>query len=80
MGGWAGFISYDLCSAIETLPITVSNDINMPTIHFAFYDTLIAWDHQRQIGYLLALSYDSECSSATDRLENIRNIYKIIHR
>jgi len=75
IGGWAGYLSYDIAGCIERLPKTVCQDLLLPYIQFSFYDALIAWDHQQQIGYLFTLTYDGQSRDADDRLNTIKKIY-----
>lgn len=75
IGGWAGYISYDIAGGIERLPNTVTNDLHVPLIHFAFYDAIIAWDHQQQIGYLITLTYDGQLCKTKERLDTLKHIY-----
>jgi len=50
IGGWIGYLAYDLNRYIEKLPDSVDHDIGMALMHFGFYDTVLAWDHHEQKG------------------------------
>ena len=54
--GAVGFLGYDLCHFVERLPRTVRRDIPLPDLYFAFYDALLALDHER--GLLLRVVAD----------------------
>jgi anthranilate synthase component I len=45
-GGAVGFISYDAVSQIEKVQVNKENDLQMPTFHFMYCETLLAYNHQ----------------------------------
>ncbi|HUT32971.1 MAG TPA: aminodeoxychorismate synthase component I [Planctomycetota bacterium] len=45
LGGFVGYLGYDLCHFVERLPRTARDDIGLPDMHFALYDHLVAYDH-----------------------------------
>src|SRR4030065_2514275 len=46
LGGFAGYFSYDLKNHIDTLPCRAVDDINLPLFYLAYYDRLLAYNHQ----------------------------------
>ena len=74
VGGWVGYLSYDLGRYVEQLPDEVEHDIDMPLMRFGFFDTLAGWDGQLGRGYLLALEYAGQQDSASKRIEKLREI------
>ena len=74
VGGWVGYLSYDRCRYIERLPDEVEHDIGLPLLWFGFYDALLAWDHEKQKGYLLALEYADQNEDVTTRLARLRDL------
>lgn len=54
-GGAVGYFSYDLGRQIESLPGTAHDDLALPELWLAFYDHLIAIDHQARRGHVIAL-------------------------
>ena len=50
--GGVGFLSYDLKNTIERLPSGARRDMDVPELHFAFYDAVIAFDHEEERVYL----------------------------
>jgi len=54
-GGVVGYFSYDLGRQIEHLPDTAHDDLLLPELQLAFYDHLIAIDHQAKRAYVIAL-------------------------
>jgi para-aminobenzoate synthetase component 1 len=57
LGGAVGYFSYDLCHFIERLPSTAIDDLKLPESHFAFYDTVVAFDHLEEKAYLVATGF-----------------------
>ena len=57
LGGAVGYFSYDLCHFIECLPSTAIDDLNLPESYFAFYDTVVAFDHLEGRAYLVATGF-----------------------
>jgi len=76
-GGWVGFLSYDLNRYVERLPDEVDHDIPLPLLRFGFYDSLIAWDHRENRGYLLALEYAEQKTPTDIRLAQLRKLISI---
>jgi para-aminobenzoate synthetase component 1 len=44
-GGAAGYLSYDLCHAVERLPAPRHDDLQLPDLCLGLYDWVLAWDH-----------------------------------
>jgi para-aminobenzoate synthetase component 1 len=57
LGGAVGYFSYDLCHFVERLPSTAVDDLKLPESHFAFYDTVVAFDHLENKAYLVATGF-----------------------
>jgi len=45
VGGFVGYLGYDLCHFVERLPRTACDDIGLPDMHLALYDRVAAYDH-----------------------------------
>ncbi|MBN2376436.1 MAG: chorismate-binding protein, partial [Sedimentisphaerales bacterium] len=74
VGGWVGYLSYDLGRYVEQLPDEVEHDIDMPLMRFGFFDALLGWDGQLGRGYLLALDYEGQKESAWSRIDRLWGI------
>jgi len=74
VGGWVGFLSYDLGRYVERLPDQVVHDNDFPLLRFGFYDHLVAWDHVNHKGFLLVFDYPGQRSSVQDRLSGLRQL------
>jgi len=57
LGGAVGYFGYDLCHFIERLPSTAMDDLKLPESYFAFYDTIVAFDHLEGKAYLVATGF-----------------------
>jgi len=57
LGGAIGYLSYDLCHFIEHLPSTAIDDLKFPESYFAFYDTVVAFDHLETRAYIVATGF-----------------------
>ena len=57
LGGAVGYFGYDLCHFIERLPSTAIDDLKLPESYFAFYDTIVAFDHLEKKVYLVATGF-----------------------
>jgi para-aminobenzoate synthetase component 1 len=78
LGGAVGYLSYDLCHFIERLPSTAINDLKLPESYFAFYDTIVAFDHLEKKTYLVATGFPEmeegqRLRRARMRLEEMKN-------
>ncbi len=45
-GGAVGFVAYDMVRRIERLPDSTSDDLGLPDTRFAFFETVVLFDHQ----------------------------------
>jgi para-aminobenzoate synthetase component 1 len=66
-GGAVGYFSYDLCHFIERLPGTAVDDLKLPECYLAFYDTIIAFDHQQNRTYIVSCGFAEEDEAARKR-------------
>ncbi len=71
IGGFVGFLSYDLKAFIEKLDITVTDDINMPDMYFGIYDGGVVYDHRNDLVYLTDADIDGKGET---RIANLINI------
>ncbi|MFH0910814.1 MAG: aminodeoxychorismate synthase component I [Planctomycetota bacterium] len=71
-GGWVGAFSYDLARAVEVLPRTARRDLDLPDLHLAFYDQILAYDHAEGAWQACALLREGEAAaSAEKRVEGL---------
>lgn len=66
VGGFVGFLNYDLKAFIEKLDIHTVDDIDMPDMYFGMYHGAVVIDHLKEIVYLTDAN-DDGCGF--DRIE-----------
>lgn len=52
-GGAVGYFGYDVVRQFEHLPFISCHDLNVPDIHFAFFDLIAALDHETRTLFLI---------------------------
>jgi len=53
-GGAVGYLSYDLCRLIETIPSKATDDLALPECYFGFYDVICAFDHLEKKAFIIS--------------------------
>jgi para-aminobenzoate synthetase component 1 len=53
-GGAAGYLGYDLCHHLETLPSPPFDDLQLPDLCLGLYDWTLAWDHVQGKTWLIS--------------------------
>ena len=69
-GGAAGYLAYDLCHHIESLPRTVTHDVDIPDLFLGFYDGILAVDHLENKKYLIAHGFNEDADKIIKKLES----------
>jgi para-aminobenzoate synthetase component 1 len=81
IGGFVGFLSYDLKAFIEKLEITVTDDIDMPDMYFGIYDGAVVYNHKEDTVYLTDANIDGNGQKRIDSLieviESTPNIIEV---
>ena len=54
VGGAVGYLAYDLGHFVERLPCTTLDDIGLPDLYLAFYDTALVYDQQAERAWIVA--------------------------
>ncbi|MGE4384497.1 MAG: aminodeoxychorismate synthase component I [Endomicrobiaceae bacterium] len=73
-GGFAGFLSYDLCRSIEKIPSAALDDKNMPDICFGLYDGIFIYDHKERETYIAAHGIENSANHVIEKLEYIAGL------
>jgi para-aminobenzoate synthetase component 1 len=73
-GGWIGYFSYELGRYIEKLPAAAIDDIGLPLIRLCFYDRFIAYDHQEESLWLLALGLPDDAEEPEEKLAALEGL------
>lgn len=80
LGGAVGFLGYDLCHFVEQLPRTARTDISLPDLYVAFYDALLALDHEEGVLYLVASDRDAGAGSSPLLRERLHWLREVVQR
>lgn len=80
-GGVAGYLSYDLCHQLETIP-RVTDDMQFPDLILGFYDLVIAFDHVLQKAWVFSSGYPKQESSLREEhaVERMNWLLSVIER
>jgi len=71
IGGFVGFLGYDLKAFIEKLKVTVKDDINMPDMFLCLYDGAVVYEHLTNSVYLTDSEIDSMGDKRIDKMIDI---------
>ncbi|WP_135075687.1 aminodeoxychorismate synthase component I [Terasakiella sp. SH-1] len=55
-GGWMGYFGYELLHQIENIPQQNGDDFACPDVALGFYETVAAFDHHQEKGWIFSLS------------------------
>ena len=56
LGGAVGYAAYDVVRYTENLPNVPADDRQLPDLAFAFYDSIVVFDHIRKVVFVTALA------------------------
>lgn len=73
LGGFVGYFSYDLKNHIEKLPSRAVDDINLPLFYLAYYNRLLAYDHEDGRWYYIRNFPVLECNGKDSKGKDRRN-------
>jgi len=72
-GGCAGFFGYELASEFETIPRIDVRDHDLPDLELAFYDVVIAWDHETDRCFVVSTGRPETGESRRQRVRDRLN-------
>jgi para-aminobenzoate synthetase component 1 len=73
-GGAAGYFSYDFGCRFLGVEQKVFDDVNLPGFYFVFVDKVVAFDHQENLIYLVALAEtETSAKRKTEEMESDLN-------
>ncbi|WP_099156592.1 anthranilate synthase component I [Virgibacillus ndiopensis] len=76
-GGAIGYIGYDAIRQYEYIGESLSDELNMPDIHFMIYKDVIVYDHTNEMIYLIAINLNNQSEEALNkRLHILENQLK----
>lgn len=70
--GLAGYLGYDLGRRFERLPVIAAADQDLPEIHLALHDWVVAWDHRAGAAFLAGRALDGDEARLAARLAGVR--------
>ncbi len=81
VGGAVGYLSYDLCHFMESLPRTAVDDLELPECCLGFYDTVLAYDNLLGKAYIVSSGFPElkerlRLERARERLEALKATLK----
>ena len=59
-GGAAGYVGYDWGMMLESVPRPRYDDFQVPDVHLALYDWVIAWDHASGRAWVISTGMPAE--------------------
>ncbi len=65
-GGAVGYAGYDVVRYVEDLPNPPADDRDLPDMAFAFYDSMLVFDHITKTITAISLGWPAEADSAKD--------------
>ena len=71
IGGFIGYLSYELGGHIERLPLTRKDDLRIPEMYFAFYDTIFSYNHLSAQWQVTSFSPDGPSAKHRELLEEL---------
>ncbi|SDK67857.1 aminodeoxychorismate synthase component I [Natronincola ferrireducens] len=71
IGGFVGYLSYDLCHHIEKLPRIAIDDVDIPDCFFGLYDGVIIIDHRNKDVYIAAVGVMEDPQNIVNKISNI---------
>ncbi|GIN88294.1 anthranilate synthase component I [Heyndrickxia sporothermodurans] len=74
-GGAIGFIGYDAIRQYEYIGDSLEDNLQLPDLHFMFYQEVIIFDHQLQCIYIVSLNLDGNrtIEELGDMVEKIKD-------
>ncbi len=81
-GGAAGVLSYELGGCFESIPQAKFNEFPIPLLSLAFYDVVLAWDHQEEAAWLISHGWpevddDARALHAQKRLHQFLELIQV---
>lgn len=70
VGGFVGYLSYDLCHNIEKLPKTCIDDVSIPDCYYGLYDGVIIIDHEKNETFIASLGIKGNEEKIVNDIEN----------
>ena len=72
-GGLVGYVGYDVGRRLERLPSIAAPDPDLPELHLALHDWVVAWDHRTGRAWLAGRVLDGDEARLDHRLAQVRD-------
>jgi len=72
IGGLVGYLAYDLGHELERLPTLARDDQDLPWLHLALHDWVVAWDRRTGAAWLAGRATDGDAARLDRRLAEVR--------
>jgi para-aminobenzoate synthetase component I len=72
IGGLVGYLAYDLGHELERLPTLARDDQDLPRLHLALHDWVVAWDRRTGAAWLGGRPTDGDAARLDQRLAEVR--------
>ncbi|MBN2072849.1 MAG: anthranilate synthase component I family protein [Actinobacteria bacterium] len=81
-GGFVGYFAYELKDYIEKLPCSTVDDLKLPIIYLAYYNRVLAFDHERQKwlyirNFIITGNDGGNCRESGSSMENAGEISNV---
>jgi aminodeoxychorismate synthase component I len=73
LAGAVGYFAYEAGGLVEELPELAVDDLDLPTVYFAFYDVLLAHDHAAGLSYLSVVGRGDSEGAARQQALRLRD-------
>src|SRR5205085_4604213 len=73
LGGLVGYLAYELGDVLERLPAPPPDDQDLPLLHLALHDWVIAWDRSSGVAWLGGRALDGDAARLDRRLAEVRH-------
>jgi para-aminobenzoate synthetase component 1 len=71
VGGFVGYLAYDLGHALERLPTIAPDDQGLPLLHLALHDWVVAWDRRTGAAWIGGRAVDGDATGLDRRIEAV---------
>lgn len=69
VGGFVGYLGYDLCHHVEVLPKTAQDKVDIPDAFLGLYDGIVIFDHEKKETLIAALGLKKDAQTRIMEIE-----------
>lgn len=71
VGGFVGYLGYDLCHHVEVLPKTAQDKVDIPDAFLGLYDGIVIFDHEKKETIIAALGLKKDAETRIMEIETL---------